>query len=119
MNTPRNTAASAFIALGLLAGCTQPGFRTTNMNTAMNESITSSDHKGLADAYEQAAKAADNKAAEERRLRDHYQEHRYLYGKQSPILQEQYDGLIYHYQQLAKMDRQMAKLHREIAEGAR
>lgn len=116
MKNPRKAVVGLFIALGLLAGCKQPSLRTTNMDTAMREPVSSANHAALADAYEQAAQAADDKAAEEQRLRDHYQEHRYLYGKQSLTLQEQYDALINHYRQLAQTDRQMAKLHRQIAE---
>lgn len=111
--------ASVLVAVGLLAGCARSGsggMSPANMNTAAREAVMSNDHSALADAYEQAAQAAADKATEEQRMRDHYQEHRYLYGKQSLSLQAQYDALIDHYKQLAKADRDMARLHRQIAE---
>jgi hypothetical protein len=38
--------------------------------------------------------------------------------KQSATLKEHCDGLIYHYQQIAKANHQMAEMHRKMAQGA-
>lgn len=119
MNTLRKTAAIVFLAFGLLAGCTQPNPHPMDMGSAVQGAKTKADHEALAAHYEQAAKDAEAKAAEQQKMLDKYKEHSYLYGKQAAMLEEHCEALINHYQRVAKSNWQMAKLHRQIAEGSK
>jgi coenzyme F420-reducing hydrogenase alpha subunit len=118
MDKPSKTAASLVLAFGLLAGCSQPKPRPVDMGAAVQGPLTKADHEALATRYEQAAQYAEAKVEEQKKLRDQWQEHRYLDPKQAENMQEHYDALIYHYQQIAKSNLKLAEMHREMAASA-
>jgi RecB family exonuclease len=112
------TIAASLLALGLLAGCAPRNPHPMDMSTAAQGAKTKADHEALAEHYEEAAKDAEAKAAEQQKMLDQYKAHSYLYGKQTYSLQEHCDALISSYQRAAKANRNLAKLHREIAQSA-
>lgn len=107
--------AAGLLALGALAGCAQHNPHPMDMSAAVQGARSKADHEALADHYEQAARDADAKAAEQQKMLDQYKSHGYLYGKQVYTLQEHCDALISNYQRAAKANRQLAKLHRDMA----
>lgn len=120
MNTPSplKNLLILLLTLGFLAGCAQTNPHPMDMTAAVQGAKTPADHMALADHYEQAAQEAEAKVKEHQKLLEEYQFHSYVYGKQSATLKEHCDGLIYHYQQIAKANHQMAEMHRKMAQGA-
>ena len=108
----------AFLTLGFLASCAQPNPHPMDMTMAVQSAKTQADHEALAAHYEQAAKDAEAKVAEHKKLLDQYKAKSYLYGKQSLTFQSHCEGLIHSYEQVAKANAEMAKMHRLMGEGA-
>lgn len=115
MKKSRKIAASLVLTLGLSAGCAPPNPHPMDMSAAVQGAKSKADHEALAEHYEQAARDAEAKAAEQQKMLDKYKEHSYLYGKQVYTLEEHCDALISSYQRAAKANRNLAKLHRDMA----
>jgi hypothetical protein len=103
------------LTLGLLASCAQPNPHPMDMTTAVQSAKTKTDHVALAAHYEQAAKDAEAKVEEHKKLLDEYKAHSYLYGKQGLTFQPHCEALIRSYQQVANANAEMAKMHRQVA----
>ena len=116
MNNITKALLTLSLSLGLLAGCAQPNPHPMDMTVAVQSAKSKAYHEALAAHYEQAAKDAEAKVEEHKQLLDQYQEHSYLYGRQAPMVEEHCESLIHEYQQIAKSNLQMAKLHRQIAD---
>ena len=115
MKTPSTILAGAVIALGLFGGCARNAAVSTDMFNAIKSTGTKAEHLALADRYEQAAKDADAKAADEKKMQGQWEEHRDLDPKHAEDTQEHYDALIFHYQEIARTNRSLAALQRKIA----
>lgn len=114
MDGSSRVLAVIVLACGLAAGCTHPKPSPENVVATPQGTLTKAGHQALATRYEQAAQYAESKVEEQQKLRDHWQEHRDLYGKQSGDMQEHYDALIHHYRQIAQANRKLAQMHREL-----
>ncbi|QSA98097.1 hypothetical protein [Methylococcus sp. EFPC2] len=103
------------LTLGLLASCAQPNPHPMDMTAAIQNARTPTDHQALAEHYEQAAKDAEAKVEEHKKLLDQYKARSYLYGKQAMSFQSHCEALIRSYQQVAKSNAEMARMHRQMA----
>jgi hypothetical protein len=103
--------------LGLLVACAERSPHPMDMTAAVQSAKTRADHEALAEHYEQAAKDAEAKVEEHKKLLDRYKARSYLYGKQASTFQTHCEALIRSYEQVATANSQMAKLHRDMAEG--
>ena len=74
---------------------------------------TKADHEGIAASYDQEAKALQAKAAEHQQMSKAYAKTGYL--KEKHNLAQHCDSLVKKYQDAAKENLALAKIHREIA----
>ncbi len=107
------------LTLGLLASCAQPNPHPMDMTAAVQSAKSKADHEALAAHYEQAARDAEVKVEEHKKLLDQYKARSYLYGKQAGSLESHCEALKRSYQQVAAANAEMAKLHRQLAGTAR
>jgi len=117
MKAQNKIFAGLVLVLGLLGACAQQGTRPADLSTDIKGADTKAEHLALAAQYEQAAKDADAKVAEAQKARGQWQEHRFLDPKHAENTQEYYDALIFHYQEIAKANRNLAKTQQAIAAG--
>ena len=105
-------------AFGLLASCTiNP--HSMDMTQAVQSAKSRSGHESLAKHYEDAAKEAQAKAAEHKKLLAQYQTKKDLYGKHAQDLMNHCQGLIRVYEQAAAENMNMAGSHRKMAAEAK
>lgn len=76
---------------------------------------TRSDHDALRKHFENLAQEMREKAEEQRKLLEHYQEKGYLYGRQSQDRQSQTWALMLKYEQAIKTSLAKAAAHRQAA----
>lgn len=119
MNNITKALLTVSLVLGLLASCAQPNPHPMDMTAALQNAKTTADHQALAEHYEQAAKDAEAKVAEHKKLLDEYKTHGYLYGKQAMSFQSHCEGLIRSYEQIVKGNAEMAEMHRQMARESR
>ena len=103
------------LALGGYASAAGEDGRTITQQKAARAK-SKADHEALADAYEQEAKALDAKAAEHEALAKTYAKLGNLRNK--PGLIAHCASLVDQYRAAAKETRELAQVHRELAEGA-
>ncbi len=115
MNNIIKALLTVSLAIGLLASCVQRNPHPMDMTAAVENAKSKADHEALAMHYQQAAKDAEAKLDEHKKLLDQYKAHSYLYGKQAAMLEEHCEALINGYQQVVKANTEMAKLHRDMA----
>jgi hypothetical protein len=108
---------SIVLATGLLISCAETNPHPMDMSLAIQNAKTSADHEALAAHYEQAAKDADTKVEEHKKIFADYQSHRYLWGRQSQMMENHCESIIHQYEKIAESNKEMAKMHREIANG--
>lgn len=118
MNNIIKAVLTAFLTLGLVAGCAQPNPHPMDMTVAVQNAKSPADHEALAAHYEQAAKDAKAKADEHKKLLDQYKAHSYLYGRQAQAFEAHCEALIRSYEQVADANAKMAKMHRQMTDGA-
>jgi hypothetical protein len=114
MNTIIKTLLIVSLSLGLLASCAQPNPHPMDMTAAIQNAKTPTDHQALAEHYEEAAKAAEAKVEEHKKLLDQYKAHSYLYGKQAASFEAHCEALINSYRKVADANSQMAAMHRQM-----
>jgi hypothetical protein len=119
MNNIIKTLLTVSLTVGLLVGCAQPNPHPMDMSVAVKSAKSDTDHAALAAHYEQAAKEAEAKVEEHKKLLGQYQEHSYLYGKQAATLEEHCESLITSYEKVAASNTAMAKMHRQMITGAK
>ena len=80
----------AALSIGLLVGCAQMSPHEAVQNPTLRKAApnarTRSDHDTLSRYFEGAAKEMQTKAAEQKKLLEHYEEKGYLYGRQAQDL---------------------------------
>jgi hypothetical protein len=76
---------------------------------------TRSDHDALSRYFEGAAKEMQTKAAEQKKLLEHYEEKGYLYGRQAQDLKSHTAALVRKYEETAEENIKEATLHRKMA----
>jgi hypothetical protein len=117
MNNIIKALLTISLPLGLLASCAQPNPHPMDMTVAVQSAKSSADHEALAAHYEQAAKDAEVKVEEHKKLLDQYKAHSYLYGRQALTIEAHCEGLLRSYRQIAEANAEMAKMHRQLAGG--
>ena len=119
MNTISKILVVAALAVAMLLGCAQPNPHPMDMSMAVQSAKTNTDHEALAAHYEQAARDAEAKVAEHKKLLEQYEAKSYLYGKQVGSFEEHCEALINSYGKVAAANAAMAKMHRQMAAGAK
>lgn len=116
MNTRTFFAA---LSIGLLAACAQMSPHEAVQNPAVRKAAqnarTRSDHDALSRYFEGAAKEMQTKAAEQKKLLEHYEEKSYLYGRQAQDLKSHTTALVRKYEETAEENIKEAALHRQMA----
>lgn len=107
------------VTLVLLFGCAEPNPHPMDMSAAVQNASSSADHQALTAHYQEAAKDADAKVEEHKKLLEKYRAHSYLYGRQAQMLEEHCESLINQYEKIAEDNREMAKLHEQIGNGVK
>lgn len=118
MNNINKALLTVSLPLGLLVSCAQPNPHPMDMTVAVQSAKSSADHEALAAHYEQAARDAEAKVEEHKKLLGQYQAKSYLYGRQAPTFEAHCLALIRSYEQVANANAEMAKMHRQLAGGA-
>jgi hypothetical protein len=99
-----------------MGACAPVGKMTHDMDAMIQSATTKADHEALAKHYEQEAKALQAKAAEHRAMAQAYAKTPYVRIKSS--LPQHCDVLASKYQEAADENLELAKQHRQLAEGA-
>jgi hypothetical protein len=95
-------------------GCQQSPAKL-DIVSAVQNAKTAGDHEALAAHYQQAAAEAETRVDEYKSLLQNYQKHSYLYGRRGPEFLEHCRTWISSYEKTADADRQLAKIHLELA----
>lgn len=108
------------LSLAFLAtiACTPMNPHPMDMAQAVQNAKSGADHQALVAHYLEEAAALDKKAEEHQRLAEQYKARAYLYGKQADAFLQHCNMLIRNYEQAADINRQMAKMHQDMATGA-
>ncbi len=114
MRTIIKSMIIAGMTLGAMAGC-QMNPHPMDMTAAIQSAKTKADHETLATHYEEAAKDAETKVAEHKKLLNDYKQHSYLYGKQGEQFVEHCESLISSYKKAVDANLAMAKMHHQLA----
>ncbi|MDQ3186507.1 MAG: hypothetical protein M3Q16_08665 [Pseudomonadota bacterium] len=117
MKTKKIPAITA--VLGLLVSCTPmspyEAIDSPVLHKAVQNARTSSDHDALAKNFENLAREMQLRAAEQRRLFEHYQDKGYLYGRQAQDQQSHTWALMHRYEQAVEKSFAKAAAHRQMA----
>ena len=104
-------------ALLLISACAPVGKMTHDMDTMIQKATTKADHEALATHYEEEAKALQAKAADHRKMGQAYAKSGgYAVGKGN--LPQHCASLAATYEKAAGENVELAKQHRQLAEGA-
>ena len=117
MNIITKALLTTSLTLGLLAGCAQPNPHPMDMTSAIQSAKTKADHEALAEHYEQAAKEAEAKVEEHKKILSQYEREPWLFGRQATGFGEHCKNLIQIYSRAMEENLEMAKMHRELAKG--
>jgi hypothetical protein len=88
---------------------------TPEIQAAVRNAATSSDHEAIAQHYENTASRMRALVKEKNELLEHYEDKSYLYGRQAQDLQSQTSALIREYAKSEKASAKLATLHRQMA----
>lgn len=103
----------------LLASCAPmspyEAVNSSALRKVVQSARTRSDHDALRKHFENLAQEMREKAEEQRKLLEHYQEKGYLYGRQSQDRQSQTWALMLKYEQAIKKSLAKAAVHRQTA----
>lgn len=109
----------AALSIGLLAACAQMNPHEAVQNPAIRKAAqnarTRSDHDALSRYFEGVAKEMQTKAADQKKLLEHYEEKGYLYGRQAQDLKSHAAAMVRKYEETAEENIKEAALHRQIA----
>ncbi|TAN53700.1 MAG: hypothetical protein EPN21_00835 [Methylococcaceae bacterium] len=107
------------VTLAVIAtiACTPMNPHPMDMTQAVENAKSNTDHQALAAHYLEEAASLDKKAAEHKQLAAQYKARAYLYGKQADTFLQHCNLLIRNYEQAADINRQMAKMHQDMASG--
>lgn len=109
----------AAFSLGLMASCAQMSLseapQAESIAAIAQNARTQSDHLALTRRYENTAREMQNKAEEQKRLLEHYEEKSYLYGRQAQDLKSRTAALVRKYNDVAAENIREAAAHRRLA----
>ena len=103
---------------GLLAALNPSAFAMgdhSDVQAAVRNAVTRSDHAAVAKYYDDAATQMKAKAQEQKELLEHYEDKSYLYGRRAQDLQAHTDALIRNYEKTVKANIKEAASHRQMA----
>lgn len=119
MGTGMTKTLFAGLLIGLMTGCAQTGplemAGLQKSDTTMVRADLGADHHALSKYFENAAREMQVKAAEQRKLLDHYEDKSYLYGRSAQDLKSHTAALIRKYDKTAEKNIQEAVAHRQMA----
>ncbi|SOD41676.1 hypothetical protein [Nitrosovibrio sp. Nv4] len=120
MKTRRFLAIVSMVSiLGFLASCAPmspyEAVNSPTLRKTVQNARTRSDHDALTRHFENLAEEMRIKAAEQKKLLQHYEEKSYLYGRQAQDRQSHTWALMVRYEQAAKTSLSKAASHRQIA----
>lgn len=116
MNAGTKFAVVSAFAVALLWGCAQLRPHPMPMETAVQNAKTKADHEALAIHYDTVADQFEQKVEEHKEILRRYEAAPYLYGKQGLTFATHCENLIRVYAQAEDENRELAKLHRRMAE---
>ena len=105
------------VALLLISACAPLGKMTHDMDVMIQKATTKADHEALATHYEQEAKALQAKAADHRSMGQAYANSGGYAVTKGNLLQH-CESLASTYERAAGGNLELAKQHRQLAEGA-
>jgi len=105
------------VALLLISACAPLGKMTHDMDAMIQKATTKADHEALATHYEQEAKALQAKAADHRTMAQTYAKSGGYAVTKGNLLQH-CESLAATYEKAAGENLELAKQHRQLAEGA-
>lgn len=110
-----------FLTLGLFVACAETNPHSMDMTKTVQNAKTAADHEALAKHYDEMADEMQVKVDEHKKLLALYQSEPYLYPyeKQTPPMTLHCQNLINAYESAVKANREMAKMHRELATGVK
>lgn len=108
-----------FITIAFMACTTTPPHtpHTKEVKVLLQSPKTAADHEAIAAHYEEDAKLLEEKAEEHKKILSDYQAKRYLYGRGYVGFDVHCKRLIDLYSRAAEESLEMAKMHKQIAEG--
>ena len=115
MNNIIKALPTLSLTLGLLASCAQPKHPPMDMTVAVQNAKSKADQEALAAHYEQAAKDAEAKVEEHKKILSQYEREPWLFGKQATGFGLHCKKLIQIYSQEVEENLEMAKMHRQLA----
>jgi len=116
--TITTTVLAAALTLGLASGAPRPATAAEKgMQQKVTAAKTAADHTALAAEYDELAKEAQAKAEEHRAMAAAYRKAGGAAAKAQ--LPEHCDGLVTVYEGAAKNYAEMARAHRELAQGSK
>lgn len=121
MNNIIKALLTASLTLGLLASCAQTNPHSMDMTASVQSAKTKADHQALADHYEAVAKDMDNKGEEHKKILAQFLKDPHDYPKSylGGNFENHCKRLINIYEQAADANREMAKMHRQMAQAAK
>ena len=109
----------AAFSLGLMVSCAQmspsEAPQTESIPAIAKSARMQSDHLALTRHYENNAREMQNKAEEQKRLLEHYEEKSYLYGRRAQDLKSHTAALVRKYNEVAAENIREAAVHRQLA----
>jgi hypothetical protein len=93
----------------------QDTLHNPDIQKAAQNARTRNDHNALSKYFESAATELKNKAQEQKKLLEHYEEKGYLYGRQAQDLKSHTAALVRKYEESAEENVREAALHRRKA----
>jgi hypothetical protein len=110
----------AALSLASVAACAQMSPNGTIHNPVIDNAIqnarTPDDHYALTRYFEGAARNMHVKAAEQKKLLEHYENRSYLYGREAQDLISHTSALVRMYNRTARDSIKEAALHRQMAQ---
>lgn len=114
MNLPRFAATFSLLAVSVmspLAGAAA----NFDIDAAVQSAKTRSDHEAVAKYYEDAAKEAQVRAAEQQALLEEYESKGYLYGRNAEDMKARASAALRKYEKAAQAGSKEAAMHRQVA----
>jgi hypothetical protein len=109
----------AAMSLSFMAACAQISPRdvvdTPVIEKAVQNGQTPNDHYALTKYFEGAAREMQVKAAEKKKLLEHYEDKSYLYGREAQDLISHTAAMVRRYNETAREDLKEAAAHRRMA----
>jgi hypothetical protein len=115
MNLPGFAATFSLLAVFTVMSPLAAVAENFDIDAAVQSAKTRSDHEAVAKYYEDAAKEAQVKAAEQQALLEEYESKGYLYGRNAEDMKSRASAALRKYEKAAQAGSKEAALHRQLA----